>query len=229
MENKKDVKTEKKNKQTANSQSFGDGNIATLKKDNIDKFDELETYKNLRKKRKKKAWLRALVWIAVLIFTPFIVFFSLIIIAPNSSASFFGYTFYIVETESMIPVLNVHDGVIVKRISSRDELQIGTDISFIRKSDGKTVTHRIVNTIVNHDGEIEYITKGVHTTNADQDPVAFENIIGKKVAVLPVLGHILAFFRTPIGVVIFIAFFILIIFGIVLSFRYSKDIRAVGN
>ena len=208
--------------------SFIDGEVASLKKSNIDKYDELEVYKDLRQKRKKRAWLRALVWTMVLVFSPFIIFFSLLIISPSSGVSFFGYTFYIVQSESMKPIFDVNDGIIIKSVQSQDEIEIGTDICFIRKSDGKTVTHRVIGTVVNSADEIEYITKGVHNIPADEETVLFENIIGRRIGVMHVIGHIVAFCRTPAGIVLFILFFMLLTFGFALSFRYSRDIRAVG-
>ncbi len=209
--------------------SRGDQSLASLKQNNLIKYDELEEYKTLRKKRTKRAWIRACIWLLVLLMTPLIVFFSLVIINPNSGVNFFGYTFYIVESESMRPVFDINDCIVVKNVNSREEIQIGTDICFIRKSDGRIVTHRVIGSVINEHGEEEYITRGVHNTVADEGSVAFENIIGRRVGVLTALGHIVMFFRTWVGILIFLGLFITLMFGFVISFRYSNDIRSVGN
>ena len=209
--------------------SFDNKSVATVKKENIDKLDELESYKALRKKRKKKAWIRAVIWLLIIILFPVILFFSLVVINPTSGVNFFGYTFYIVESESMRPVFDINDCIVVKHLESRDEVQLGTDICFIRKSDGKIVTHRVIGTVLNDNDEIEYITRGVHNNVADDGSVAFENIIGKRVGELRALGHIVMFFRTWVGILVFLGGFILIMFGFYLSFKYSNDIRSVGN
>ena len=223
-------KSEIKEKSHGKSVNFsGDKEIASLKKNNLDKFDELESYKSLRKKRKKRAWIRALVWLLVIVIAPIIVFFSLVIIKPTSGVNFFGYTFYIVESESMRPVFDINDCVVIKHLKSKKDVQVGTDICFVRKSDGKIVTHRVIGTTVNDSGELEYITRGVNNPVADDGSVAFENIIGKRVAVLTVLGNVVMFFRTWVGILVFLAIFVLIVLGFILSFRYSNDIRAVGN
>ena len=226
IKQKKEIKV-KKQREAVNSS--GGEEIASLKKNNIDKFDELESYKNLRSKRKKRAWIRAVVWLLVILVSPIIVFFSLVIVNPTTGANFFGYTFYIVESESMRPVFDINDCIVVKHLKSKDEVQIGTDICFVRKSDGKIVTHRVIDITENEMGEIEYITRGVHNPVADDGSVAFENIVGKRVAVLSVLGHVVMFFRTWVGILVFLLIFVLIIFGFVLSFKYSNDIRAIGN
>lgn len=203
--------------------------LASLKQSNIIKYDELEEYKALRTKRKKRAWIRAVIWLLVLLVTPVIVFFSLVIINPSSGVNFFGYTFYIVESESMRPVFDINDCIVIKNVKSRDEIEIGTDICFVRKSDGRIVTHRVIGTVINEHGEEEYITRGVHNTVADEGSVAFENIVGRRVGVLTALGHVVMFFRTWVGIVIFLGLFIALMFGFVVSFRYSNDIRSVGN
>ena len=218
-----------KEEQSQTVEFSGEEEIASLKKNNIDKFDELESYKLLRKKRKKRAWIRALVWVLVVLITPLIVFFSLVIVKPTTGANFFGYTFYIVESESMRPVFDINDCVVVKHLKSKDDVQIGTDICFVRKSDGKIVTHRVIDIITDEHGEMQYITKGVNNMTADDGAIAFENIIGKRVAVFGALGHIVMFFRTWVGILVFLVLFVLIICGFILSFKYSKDIRAVGN
>ena len=207
--------------------SLGAG-VASLKKNNIDKYDEFESYKILRKKRKKRAWIRAFVWLLVILISPIIVFFSLVIISPSSGVNFFGYTFYIVESESMRPVFDIHDLVVIKHIGDKNEIQIGTDISFTRKTDGKIVTHRVIDIIEKENGNIEYITKGVNNLIADEGSVSFENIIGRRVTQLTALGHIVMFFRTWVGILVFLVIFFIIVVGFVVSFRYSNDIRSVG-
>lgn len=203
--------------------------IASLKKSQIDSYDSLESYKKLRKKRKKIAWFRMLIWALVVMFTPVFVFFAVIIVKPNTGHNFFGYTFYICTSESMRPVFDVDDCIIVKNVKSRDDIQIGDDISFVRQSDGQTVTHRVIDTVVNEVGEIEYITRGVNNRTADSETVKFHNIVGVRVATASFLGQSIMFFRTPVGITVFMGILILIVLGFYFSFRISDDIYAVGN
>ena len=68
----------------------GEQSIATLKKSQLDSYDELESYKRLRKRRVKKAFARMIVWLSVLFFIPIFVFFSIVIINPKVGYMFFG-------------------------------------------------------------------------------------------------------------------------------------------
>ena len=203
--------------------------IAALKKSQIDNYDELESYKRLRKKRISKAFVRMAVWCLVLLLVPIFVFFSLIIINPREGHNFFGYIFYIVASDSMKQDFDKGDCIIIKKVTSRDDVYVGKDITFIRASDGETVTHRIVDTIINEDGEVEYITKGTNVLTCDPGSVAFENIIGVRVRTAHVIGSVVSYFRTPYGIVTFVIMFVLMISAFYFSFKVSNDIRAVGK
>lgn len=202
--------------------------LAELKKRQISELDALDSYKKVRHKRKQKAIMRAFVWALVIFMTPIFVFSLVIISNPRAGHNFFGYTFYVVSSESMKGVFDVNDCVVIKKINSRKDVQVGDDISFVRASDGQIVTHRIVSTKLNDYGEIVYVTKGVHNLTADPSPVSYNDIIGKRVAVLSVLGNAIMFFRTPYGIVTFIM--ILVLLAILFSWLYrrSNDIRSVG-
>lgn len=203
--------------------------IATLKKSQLDTYDEIESYKKLRTKRKHMALLRMFVWICVILLIPVIVFFSMIIIDPTSGHNFFGYNFFIVETDSMKQYFDVGDCIIVKSVGGVEDIKIGSDITFVRKKDGEVVTHRVIAIEVNEDGQYEYVTRGTNVANADPELVNFNNVIGVRIKTLHILGQCISFFRTPYGIIIFVAVFVLTMFGIYLSFKASDDIRAIGQ
>jgi len=203
--------------------------VASLKKQQIDRYDELESYKNLRKKRKKKAFVRMAVWLTVILFVPVFVFFAIVIMNPKVGHNFFGYSVYYVTSHSMVGVFNKGDCIITKSVNSVEDVNIGTDITFIRKSDGETVTHRVIDFVENEHGKIEYITKGVNNPNADIGSVAFEDILGVRIKTSAGLGNVVEFFRTPYGIIVFLGIFVFIVIAINVAFRLSDDIRAVGS
>lgn len=205
-----------------------DKSIAALKKSQLDSYDELESYKKLRKRRLKKATVRIFIWLAVIIFIPVFVFFSVVIINPKAGHNFFGYSVYMVTSTSMVGVFDKGDCIIIKTVSSEKEVKRGTDITFIRRSDGETVTHRVIDIIENTDGELEYITKGVNNPAADSGSVAFEDVLGIRVCTSVGLGNMIEFFRTPYGIITFLVSFVLIIVVLNIGFKFSDDIRAVG-
>lgn len=204
------------------------GNVSSLKKSQLDSYDELESYKRLRKRRTKIACYRMLIWCLVIIFVPLFVFMSVVIVSPTKVHNFFGLTFYIVISESMKPDINVNDCIVIRRITSQNDVNIGDDITFIRESDGETVTHRVF-AVEERDGQRYFITKGTHNPNIDPDLVSFDSIIGVRIATIGWLGQTMMFFRTWYGLITFILGFVLILGLFYLSFRISDDIRAVGK
>lgn len=202
--------------------------VASIIKTQADEYDEMVAYKNLRQKRKRKVALRILLYALIIILVPIMVFFTIIVISPTKGHNFFGYTFYIVATESMEPELMVGDCIVVKKVSSPEELQVGSDITFVRSTDGEVVTHRIIE--VQKDGSsYKYVTKGINRKTADETPVEFENVLGKRVANLAFLGQTVTFFRSALGVVVMVLIFMAIVVGFIISFRMSEDIKAIGK
>ena len=203
--------------------------VASLKKQQLDSYDELESYKRLRKKRIKKSFIRMVVWLLVILFVPVFVFFSIVIMNPKVGHNFFGYSVYYVTSHSMVGVFDQYDCIITKSAKSLSDVDIGTDITFIRKSDGETVTHRVIDIIENEFGEKEFITKGVNNPTADLGSVSFDDILGIRIKTSASLGNIIEFFRTPYGIITFLGIFVFIIIVINVAFRLSDDIRAVGG
>lgn len=202
--------------------------IAELKQSQIYRLDELDSYKKLRSKRKQKAIMRMVVWALVILLMPFFILSLVVITNPRDGHNFFGYTVYVVTSESMKGVFDKNDCIVIKKVSSQKDIKIGDDISFIRASDGQIVTHRIIATETNEYGETVYVTKGVHNPSADPNTVLYSDVIGKRVAVLSALGHVIMFFRTPAGIVTFLAVLVGLIFVFITLYRRSNDIRAVG-
>ena len=207
-----------------------------LKKDDVtpliatqaDEYDEMVAYKTLRDRRKKKALIRILVYALMIILIPIFVFFTIIVVAPSNGQNIFGYTFYILETESMEPELMVGDCIVTQKINSPSDIKVGNDISFVRESDGKVVTHRVAEIQQSEEGYF-YVTRGINNPNDDTNLVNFNNVLGVRVANLAFLGQTVTFFRTPIGVVLMVAVFISLILGFIFSFKMSEDIRAIGK
>lgn len=192
-----------------------------------DNLDEMSSYKNLRKKRIKRAVSRCILWSLIVICLPILVFFTVVVVSPTTGHNFFGYTFYLVTSNSMVPEIDVFDMIVVKTDFTIDDIQPGTDVTFLRESDGKIVTHRVKSFEDTESGRV-YTTRGVNTS-FDDAPLNFNNIMGVKVRVAPILGDIVTFFRSPGGMIVLFSFFAVLIAGIYISFIFSNDIRAVGK
>jgi len=192
-------------------------------------MDELSSYKSLREKRLKRAISRAILWTAIVLLLPVLIFFTVIVFSPNASHTFFGYTFYLVETGSMRPEFSEGDMILVKTNFSMDEIKVGTDITFIREADGEIVTHRVMSFVDGETGR-EYTTYGINVPQgADSGTVNYNNIIGVRLKTLVLLGDIVTFFRSTVGMIVMFGMFAVLIAGIYVSFAVSNDIRAVGK
>ena len=91
--------------------------------------------------------------------------------------SFFGYTYFEVQTGSMRSDIKEQDIIIVKL---DDSYQVGDVVTY--KSGHSYITHRI--TEINKD---TITTKG-DANNALDNPVSKENVVGKVVKILPEFG-----------------------------------------
>ena len=129
-----------------------------------DNLDEMASYKNLRKKRLKRALVSAILWLILIIILPIMVFLGVMVFSsPDTGHNFFGYTFYLVSANSMVPEIEPWDMIIDKTNITIDDIEIGTDITFVRRDDGKVVTHRVKSFKDTESGRI-YITRGINNT-----------------------------------------------------------------
>ena len=102
-----------------------------------------------------------------------------------------------VYTGSMEPAIPVGGLVVIKPVDP-ETLREG-DIICFRFSESTSVTHRIVN--VTDEG---FTTKGDANEDPDQGIVEKENVIGKVVFIVPFIGYLGYFVRTPIGFILLI-------------------------
>lgn len=112
-----------------------------------------------------------------------------------------GYSTAVVVSGSMEPALSVDDFILNHIQASYEQ---GDIITF--QSGDSLTTHRII--AVTDEG---YMTQGDANNAADQDVVLPEKVIGRVVMVIPYIGNILAFFRTPLGMMllVFIGFLLI--------------------
>jgi len=126
--------------------------------------------------------------------------FLIIFLGFYRPVSLWGDTYYEpVYTGSMEPAIPVGGIVVIKPVNP-DTLKVGEIICFkIESESSTTVTHRIFN--ITDEG---FITKGDANEDPDQWIVKKENVIGKVIAVIPYIGYLGYFVRTPIGFILLI-------------------------
>ena len=147
--------------------------------------------------------LTAITFVIVAVLSVYIV---IQLVAPDMTVKVFGFKPYIVVTESMEPVINVNDLVIVSN-PKVDELEVGDIITFRAdiNYDGETevVTHYIMS--ITQDGEDYRIrTRRYFADEADYSPDPWSldqnSILGTYSFHIPWIGTIGQFAKSPFGI-----------------------------
>ena len=101
----------------------------------------------------------------------------------------FGYSTAVVVSGSMSGSIEIDDLIITRRTGN---YTAGDVITYT--SGNAQVTHRIV-----RETPEGFITKGDANNVEDREPIAYEAIVGKVVAVIPGVGRWIAYLRSPLG------------------------------
>lgn len=125
----------------------------------------------------------------------------------KSTTSLFGYSAYIITTDSMKPTLNSQDVIITQKSKGKGLKK--DDIITFRK-DTEIITHRIISK-----DDSGYITKGDNNNVEDLSVVKSDEIIGVKVLRIPYLGKIIKMVNN-------IFYIIIIIIIIITIFLYNR-------
>jgi signal peptidase len=123
--------------------------------------------------------------------------------------------FYVVSSQSMVPVLQVNDVLVVRNGGSWDNLHVG-DIIVFNRPDGedRVIVHRVAEIGENSAGDRVIRTKGdanPASIPGTDYPIHKDNYIGKVVYVLPGAGVITKIISPPVNYII-IAIILVILF-----------------
>lgn len=119
--------------------------------------------------------------IFTIIFIVIVIYLGYCRLSPGGSP----FQLFNVLTGSMGDTINPNSLVVTKSISA-EELNIGDIVTYERYDE--IVTHRIIDKS-NEGGETSFVTKGDRNNNADALPVKGEQIQGKVVFSVPMLGR----------------------------------------
>ncbi|MGX7013769.1 signal peptidase I [Vagococcus silagei] len=165
------------------------------------------TLKN--KKSEKKTLVSIILNILFYVITISIIFGAVLFtVSKDSNKSFFGYRFYTVLTNSMMPKdpktqkggFAAGDMIIIKKVDPKS-LEVGDIITYdlmVSKGQNDAVlTHRIIKKLENFEnsGDTYFETQGDFNTGKDGRPVSPDQINGKKVFVIPKVGKLMTFLR----------------------------------
>lgn len=150
-----------------------------------------------------KAFLVSIIGLIVLLALVFVIYFVDLIFNEESSSKplFNGY---IIVSQSMVPTINVNDGIIVRRVDN-DKYKVGDIISFVTNDyrfKGSVVTHRIVTKENDTVSSSIYTTKGDNNVSVDADSVYTSMINGKVLFRIPKIGYLYKFLSNPINFIL---------------------------
>ena len=112
------------------------------------------------------------------------------------------YDHYVIATNSMEPVIDVGDIVIIDTDINLEELTEGQIIAFyadIRGDGVKRVVVHYLDEIKEIDGEVTYKTKPEISDSQDPWELTEDDIVGLKVLTIPKVGPFLLFAQSTIG------------------------------
>lgn len=134
-------------------------------------------------------------------------------ISKKEYLSLFGITLLPVESNSMKNEINKNDLVIINRNKLiESELKEKDTIVYERNNQVRITKIHIIKTT---NGNIQYITKAINNYYFDNEPVTFEQIMGKVQIVIPSFGLVLKVLQSKIITLISIIL-------LVLKFSYNR-------
>ena len=132
----------------------------------------------------------------------------------GGTPSVFGYYVFRVSSDSMEPTLAVGDVILVKYTPAED-IHIDDIITFKSEESqtyGREVTHRVILEPENRDGTFYFQTKGDAPKASLDRVITYDQVRGKYIRKLIVIGKLYGFLSQPIGVVVLLGL-ILLLFG----------------
>ena len=145
-----------------------------------------------------------------------------------AGARLVGLQVYTVLSGSMEP--NYHVGsIIYVKDAEPETLKVGDAISFLI-SENTVATHRIIEVLPdeNDPSVIRFRTKGDNNDIPDTNPVHCNNVLGKVVGTIPLLGYVSEFVQNPPGTYITLGAAMLMVLAVFLPdiFRSAKALKA---
>jgi len=110
-----------------------------------------------------------------------------------------GFRSFLVQSGSMEPSIMMGDVVITSKASQYNQ---GDVVTFLDQN-GRTVTHRVLE-IKETSSNPLLVTKGDANRTKDRDEITPDQILGKASLIIPKLGFVIAFSRTPLGLLILV-------------------------
>lgn len=126
---------------------------------------------------------------------------------------FLGYQLLNIASNSMYPLINVGDGVMIKIANEDTEINQGDIIAY--KLGEHIIVHR-VKEVVNGNS---YITKGDNNDVDDGNPIPREDVMGIYKFQINGIDGLLQYVKSPLGILLFLILVISVVFFFDYAFR----------
>ena len=158
------------------------------------------------------------------------VLFTFVSRIMGNTPSVFGYYIFRVSSDSMEPTLMVGDVILVHK-ADPDDIQKNDIITYKSKDGsmyGRDVTHRVVTEPFEKNGTYHFQTQGDADGAPLDKPITYDQVEGKYVRTMTVIGKLYGFFVTPLGLCIFIGFIVLLfgyeLISLLVSYRKIDEL-----
>jgi signal peptidase len=129
-----------------------------------------------------------------------------------------GWRVNVVFSGSMEPAIHTGSVIITGPIAP-EQVMVGDIVIY---SSGRSyTTHRVIDIV--HDPGLQFITKGDANEDPDPSPIPAEWIAGRFFYHIPYLGYVIAFLKTPLGLVLTIGIPALILFAYEVDRRWIRE------
>lgn len=119
----------------------------------------------------------------------------------GTAPSLFGYELYVVESGSMRPTIGV-GSLIVVQLSDAETIKPGDIITYRGNNSTVLVTHRVAG--IKTQSPLQFTTKGDANSTEDPLPVSAEQLRGKVVGWIPLIGNLFQLVRTKKGFLVLV-------------------------
>lgn len=152
------------------------------------------------------------------VFTTVVVVIVVLVAVFLMGSRIVGFRVFNVISGSMEPQYSVGDLIYVKEVNP-ESIKVGDPITFVLNENLVVATHRVVKI----DAENKHFyTKGDANDTPDKAPVHFNNVIGKPVFSIPLLGYVSDYVRNPPGTYVVITLGVLLVIALFLPDMIRK-------
>lgn len=167
------------------------------------------------------------IFLVIVVFMFVAYFIDMGINAKNHNSKQPLFNAYVIVSPSMEPNIKINDAVVIKR-TDKDKLKKGDIITFTSSDSryyGLTITHRINEIKKLKNGDVLFRTKGDNNNTVDASLVTYDNVYGKVIFKIPMIGYIQSILKTPYGWL----FLVIIPCLSIIIYDFTKILRVVNG